>query len=179
MQRKSDALSRKIAFCAMIAALGSAVMLSGGLIPVFTYCSPLIASVLLISVLEEYSAAEAWMVWAVTAALSLLIGIDKEAAFFYLFLGWYPIVKPALDRIPGRIVRLLIKALIFLAAVGSMYTLICFVFQLSEVISSFSPVFWINLVFFAALVLVMLLFDRALAGLHRFYRVRIRNRVKK
>ena len=62
MQRKPDALSRKIAFCAMIAALGSVVMLSGGLIPVFTYCSPLIASILLISVLEEYSAAEAWMV---------------------------------------------------------------------------------------------------------------------
>ena len=163
----------------MIAALGSVVMLSGGLIPVFTYCSPLIASILLVSVLEEYSPAEAWMVWAVTAVLSLLIGIDKEASFFYVFLGWYPIMKPALDRIPGRIVRLLIKTLIFLAAIGAMYAMICFVFQLSEVLSSFSPVFWINLLFFAALVLVMLLFDRTLAGLHRFYRMRIQNRVKK
>ena len=94
--------SRVISFCAIIAALGTVIMLTGGLIPVFTYCSPIIASVLLISVLEEYGAREGWMVWAVTSALSLLIGIDKEAAFFYLFLGWYPIAKPFFDKIPSR-----------------------------------------------------------------------------
>ena len=57
--------------------------------------------------------------------------------------------------------------------------LICFVFQLSEVISSFSAILLINLLFFAALALVMMLYDRTLNGLHVFYRRRIRRIVKK
>ena len=171
--------SRVISFCAIIAALGTVIMLTGGLIPVFTYCSPIIASVLLISVLEEYGAQEGWMVWAVTSALSLLIGIDKEAAFFYFFLGWYPIAKPFFDRIPSRILRAGIKLLVFILSILAMYALICFVFQLSEVISSFSAVVWINLLFFAALALVMMLYDRTLTGLHVLYRRRIRGIIKK
>jgi len=178
-REKSEKQSLKLSFCAIIAALGTVIMLTGGLIPVFTYCSPIIASVLLISVLDEYGAREAWMVWAVTSTLSLLIGIDKEAAFFYLFLGWYPIVKPAFDRIPSRSLRTAAKLLVFILSIVAMYALICFVFQLSEVISSFSAVLWINLLFFAALALVMLLYDRTLIGLHAFYQRRIRKIIRK
>ena len=54
--------SRPVAFCAMMAALSVVVMLLGGLVPVFTYCSPLIASILLLPVLDEYGAGKAWMV---------------------------------------------------------------------------------------------------------------------
>lgn len=104
-REESEKKSKMISFCAILTALGTVIMLTGGLIPVFTYCSPVLASVLLIAVLEEYGTQEAWMVWAVTSALSLLIGIDKEAAFFYLFLGWYPIVRSAFDKIPSRVLR--------------------------------------------------------------------------
>ena len=178
-REEAEKESRVLSFCAIIAALGTVIMLTGGLVPVFTYCSPVIASVLLISVLEEYSAREAWMVWAVTSALSLLIGIDKEAAFFYLFLGWYPILKPAFDRIPSGLLRIGAKLLVFALCIAAMYALICFVFQLSEVIGSFSAVMWINVLFFAALAMVMMLYDRTLAGLHVFYRRRIRRFVRK
>ena len=177
-REESEKKSRMISFCAIIAALGTVVMLTGGLVPVFTYCSPIIASVLLISVLEEYGTRESWMVWAVTSALSVLIGIDKEAAFFYLFLGWYPIVKPAFDRIPSLPLRTAAKLLLFILSIAVMYALICFVFLLGEVISSFSAVLWVNLLFFAALALVMLLYDRTLAGLHVFYRRRIRKIIR-
>ena len=179
MQTKTDSPAWKISFCAMITALGSAVMLMGGLVPVFTYCSPIIGSLLLISILEEYTSREAWMVWAVTSALTMLIGIDKEASFFYLFLGWYPIVKPLLDRIPSPHLRLAAKTILFTLSIGIMYALICFVFQLSEVVSSFSVLVWVNLLFFAGLVLVMLIYDRTLISLRLFYRYRIRSKLKK
>ena len=178
-REESESVSRIVSFCAIIAALGTVVMLTGGLVPVFTYCSPIIASVLLISVLEEYGKREAWMVWGVTSVLSLLIGIDKEAAFFYLFLGWYPILKPAFDRIPSMLLRTGAKLLAFILSILAMYALICFVFQLGEVISSFSALLWVNLLFFAALALVMLLYDRTLIGLHVFYRRRIQKVIRK
>ena len=75
MKRQSYA----IAFCALMAALGAALMTTGGLIPIATYCSPLLAGLLLLPVLVEFGVREAWMVWAVTAALSLILSPDKEA----------------------------------------------------------------------------------------------------
>ena len=176
-RKKRQNGSRMIAFCAMMAALGTVIMLAGGLIPVLTYCSPLLASVLLIPVTEEYDSGKAWMVWAVTAVLSMMVGVDKEAAFFYLFLGWYPILKPFFDRIPSKVVRFLIKTAVFAAAVGIMYALLCFVLQIGEILESFDAALWINVLFFVALVAVMLLFDRSLTGLHIIYRKRIREKI--
>ena len=92
-----------VAFCALMAALGTALMTTGGLIPIATYCSPLLAGILLLPVLYEFGRREGWMVWAVTAALSLILSPDKEAGSMYLFLGWYPILKPAFDRIRPRL----------------------------------------------------------------------------
>ena len=178
-REESEKKSKMISFCAILTALGTVIMLTGGLIPVFTYCSPVLASVLLIAVLEEYGTREAWMVWAVTSALSLLIGIDKEAAFFYLFLGWYPIVRSAFDKIPSRVLRTGTKLLVFMLSILAMYGLICFVFQLGDVISSFSAVMWINLLFFAALAVIMLLYDRTLPGLRKFYLRSLRRILRK
>ena len=166
--------SRPLAFCAMMAALGTMLMLTGGLIPVLTYCSPLLASSCLIPVLDAYGKRNAWMVWAVTSALSLLIGVDKEASLFYLFLGWYPILKPTFDSIPARVPRFFIKLLTFCAAIGCMYLLIFFVFQIGDIIESFSGLLWVNILFFAGLVAIMMMYDRVLIGIWLFYYKRIR-----
>ena len=176
---KTRQTTRTIAFCAMMAALSTVIMLTGGLIPVFTYCSPLLASVLLIPVLEEYGARWAWMVWAVSAGLSMMIGVDKEAAFFYLFLGWYPILKPVFDRIPSKILGFTIKTSVFASAIGVMYALICFVFQIGDIVSTFSPAVWVNVLFFVMLIAVMLLFDRTLIGLRTIYRRRFQRKIRK
>ena len=166
--------SRPIAFCAMMAALGTVIMLTGGLIPVLTYCSPLIASFLLIPVLDQYGKKHAWMVWAVTSALSLLVGVDKEASFFYTFLGWYPILKPLFDTIPVPAFRFMGKLLVFSAAIGAMYALIFFVFRIGDIVESFSALLWINLLFLAGLVAVMMLYDRLLVGIWIIYFKRFR-----
>ena len=45
----------------------------------------------------------------------------KEAAFLFLFLGWYPIAKPRLEKLP---LAILWKLLAFNAAVLLMYRLL-------------------------------------------------------
>ena len=114
-----------VAFCGVLAALGTAVMMAAGLIPVLTYCSPLVASLFLIPVLREFGKGRAWMTWAVTAVLSGILCADKEAAFFYIFLGYYPVLKPAFDRL-GK-AGWAFKLLLFAAALAAMYGLILFV----------------------------------------------------
>lgn len=176
---KKDSMSRPIAFCAMMAALGTVIMLTGGLVPVFTYCSPLLASLLLVPVMEEYKKGYAWMVWAVTGALSLMIGVDKEAAFFYAFLGWYPIIRNEIEKVPSNLLRFCIKLLLFSAAIGAMYALIFFVFSMNDIIETFSATLWVNLAFFAMLAAVMMIFDRTLPGFRIFYLRRIRSEISK
>ena len=143
-------------------------MMAAGLIPVLTYCSPLIASLFLIPILREFGKGRAWMTWAVTAALSAILCADKEAAFFYIFLGFYPILKPSFDRLgkPGWIVKLLY----FAAALAAMYGLILFVLRLDVEIEGTG--FMVAL--YIALAAVMLLFDFVLQRLTFLYDARIR-----
>ena len=169
-----------IALCALIAALGTAVMTVGGLIPVATYCSPLLAGILLLPVLHEFSRREAWMVWAVTAALSLMLSPDKEAGSMYLFLGWYPIVKPSLDGIRPKGLGYALKLAIFTAAFALMYALLLYVFQLQQVIEDMQSVGKIaNLALNGLLVVTMLVYDFLLGRLWVLYIHRLRPRLNR
>ncbi len=164
--------SRAVAFCALMAALGAVLMAAGGLIPVATYCSPLVASVLLLPVMSERGRRWAWMTWAVTAALSLLLSIDREAAFFYLFVGYYPILRRRLDAIRAPL-RPFAKLGFFALSLGAMYALLLWVFRLTELLADFGDFTRLMAaVFFAALVLVMLLYDLALKRVE-FYWLRV------
>ena len=169
---KSSFSTKTISLCAMMAALASAIMLTGGLVPVFTYCSPLLASLCLIPVLDRCGKKAAWATWAVAAGISLLIGADKEASFFWVFFGWYPIVKPRLDAVSRPPLRLLCKVLLFLFSGAVMYGLTCFVLGIDEILSSFSGSAVLNALFLLAIALCMLLFDRALVNMTALYRKR-------
>lgn len=169
-----------IALCALLAALGAALMTAGGLIPVATYCTPLLAGLLLIPVQEEFSRREAWMVWAVTAALTLMLSADKEAGAMYLFLGWYPILKGVFDRLRPAALRLLVKLLVFTLAFAAMYALLLYVFQLEAVLRDMDTLgVTANLLLDGLLVVVMLLYDFLLGRLTPLYRYRLRARLRK
>ena len=168
-----------VAFCALMAALGTVFMAAGGLIPIATYCSPMLAAVLLVPVQSELGDRWAWMTWAVTAALSLLLSVDREAAFFYLFIGYYPILQPYIDKVKAAPLRFLIKLLFFTAALGAMYALLLWVLQLDTLLEEFgAAALWMNLLFFAGLVAVMLIFDLALGRLCLVWLYRLRAKLK-
>ena len=168
MNKKSPAY--RLAFCALLAALGTAFMLSSNLIPVLTYVSPMFASLTLIPVLREFGKKYAWMTWAVTAALALMLCADREAAFFYLFIGYYPIIKPDLDRIRSRPARILVKLAVFTAAIALMVLSLLFVVGLNDIREALS---W-NIAFYTMMIAVMFLFDRTFASMTILYEKRLR-----
>lgn len=169
-----------LAFGALLAAFGAALMTAGGLIPVATYCSPLLAGLLLIPAMHEFGLREGWSVWAVTAALSLILSADKEAASMYVFLGWYPLVKPALDRLRPRLLAWGAKLGLFLLAFAVMYALLLWFFQLESVVADFAAVsLAINLLYYALMITVMLLYDFILGRLTLLYLYRLRPRLGK
>ncbi len=167
--------SFRLAFCSLMAALGVVLMMTGGLIPVMTYCSPLLAGVLLIPARRECGVKWAWLVWLVTAALSLVLSADKEAAFFYVFVGYYPLIKRGVDRIRPKLLGFAAKLLFFACAMGLMYGMIWFVFGLDigmEELEELGKA--AAAAFFAVLLVSLMIYDLALGNLAILYEYRLR-----
>ena len=173
--------SARMAFCGVMTALGVTLMTLGGLIPLATYVSPLLAGIILIPVLVECGKKAAWLVYAATALVSVMLSADEEAAFFYIFLGYYPILKLRFDRIRPKIVRMAAKTGYFALAIGAMYAFLCFILRLDAILAEFrEAAFVMNAVFFVMFVACMTLYDWLLLRLPVYYarvlRPKMRNR---
>lgn len=126
--------ARSIALCGMMAALAVVIMCMGGIIPVATYVCPMLCAMILAVVLQSVGRRLAWTWYVAVSILSLLLGPDKEAAAVFVFLGYYPIIKPWVDR---RKLSFLWKLVIFNLAIGVLYALLLYLFRLDQVVRDF------------------------------------------
>lgn len=178
-RQSSRKQSFRIAFCGMLVALSVVLMLTGGLIPIMTYVSPLVSGVLLLPILLEFGRKYAWTAFAATALIVLFLGVDKEAAFFYLFLGNYPVLKWEIDKIKVKPLRLLTKLLLFTASMGLMYAILGFLLHLDAVVADFREMgIWMTAAFFVMMDICMLLYDWLMLPLVLLYANRIKPKLK-
>ena len=165
--------TRELALAGTLAALGAVLLCLGGIVPLATYAAPVLASVAVLAAREECRASAAFGCYAVSAALGLLLSPDREAALLYAFLGYYPLLKPRLDALRPRPLRLGAKLLLCCAAVGAMYALLIFVFRLDAVVREAAETSPALLAATAALgVAVFLVYDLALERLTALYQKR-------
>ena len=165
--------SKELALGGMFAALGVVLLCLGGVIPLALYACPILASAVLLPVRERCSRRVAWSCYAAIAILGTLLGPDKEAASLFVFLGYYPIVKPGLDAIRSRALRLPAKLLLAAFAVGADYLFLLFVLRLDAVTQELAEtapaVLWATCALGLAL---FLLYDLTLSRLTILYRRR-------
>ena len=119
----------------IFAALAIVVMCMGGLIPIATFICPMVCMLLLVLVLARCGHRVAWAWYGAVAILSLLMGPDKEAASVFVFIGYYPILKPKMDTLP---LKWLWKLLFFNVVILAMYWLLLHVFGMAELIEEFA-----------------------------------------
>lgn len=117
-----------------MAALALVVMCLGGMIPLATYVCPMFCAVLLMVVLKLTNSRVAWAWYGAVSILSMLLGPDKEAAAVFVFLGYYPILKPWLDK---RKLAILWKLVLFNAAIFAMYSVLIYIFGLADLAAEF------------------------------------------
>ena len=111
-------IARDVALGGMMAALAVVIMTLGGAIPLNTYLCPILCMMILRFVLQTCGRRIAWAWYGAVSILSLMLGPDKEAAAIFLALGYYPILKPRLDRMRGGLV---LKLALFNAVILAMY----------------------------------------------------------
>ena len=113
--------SAAMALGGVLAALAVVIMSMGTLIPVATYVCPMLCCLILELVRRACGSRVAWAWYGAVAILGLLMAPDKEAAAVFAALGYYPILKPKLDRLKGK---WLWKGLLFNASVLALYWLL-------------------------------------------------------
>ena len=127
MQSNKRTPAANIAMGGLLAALAVVIMSMGTLIPVATYVCPMICCLILELVRKTGGSRMAWAWYGAVAILAVLLAPDKEAAAVFAALGYYPIVKPKLDRLKGK---WLWKGLLFNITVLVLYWLLMNLFGL-------------------------------------------------
>lgn len=158
--------AKRMALSGVTAALAVVLMCIGTLVPVATYIVPMMLCLFLGYLKPKLGVKYAFCWYLTVASLSILMAPDKEAAAIFTFLGYYPIVKPWLDK---RKFSLAWKLALFNAVILLMYWLLMNVFGMAAIREEFRKLGTVFTV--AALLLGNVTFffmDRLLAGKGRW-----------
>lgn len=135
--------SYPVALGGVFAALAVVIMTLGGLIPVATYVCPVLCSVLLFFVIRICGNRIGWAWFIAVAILSVLLSPDKEAAAVFSALGYYPIIKPKMDK--SRL-RWLWKALLFNAVTILLYYVLIYIFGMQYIAAEYKELGTVGLI---------------------------------
>lgn len=164
--------TKQIALGGVLAALAVVLLTLGGLIPIGTYIAPMVAALPLVILLAELPGSLCLGWYCIVALLGVLLCPDKETAFVFVFLGWFPLAKPGLDRLP-KLPGLLCKLLIFNASTAALYALLILVFRLDALVQEAKETGLVMLLVILLLGnLSFLLFDVLLGRLTVLYRIK-------
>jgi hypothetical protein len=166
--------SRQTALGGLLTALAVVILLLGGVIPLATFCAPLLAMAALLPVLEEQGPRAAATAYAAAAVLALLLVPDRETALVFLFFGWYPLLRPRIAALPTPLARLAARLAVCNLSIALLYGLALRLLGLTGELAD--TVWWVNLATLALGNLTFLAMDLVLSRLTVLWRRKLRKR---
>jgi len=171
--------SAKAALCGLSTALSLVFMFFGGAVSIFAYVVPMILGVLMSMIAKTLGNGSAVSVFISTSVLSFILAADKECVLMYvLFFGYYPIIKPYIERIKSKLISYILKFAVFNLSVFITEILCVYIFR----IPFFEDGGFSNLLviaFAAAMNVIFILYDFMLNRFLILYRNRLENRISK
>ena len=161
--------SFKIAFCGIVSALVCVIM-AASLMPDLTFAVPAIAGLMFIPVFANAGVPAAIACFVSSSLLSFFIGDKNSWLLFLVFFGYYPIIKPLLEKIKNKPVKWVLKFSVFNAAAVVLYLIEVLVLR-------FTLGKWWLLAAFAAGNAVFVLYDIAVARVAAFYYLRLHGKI--
>lgn len=166
--------TRRIAVSSVLSALGVVMLYLGSMVEVLDISMAVIASLICVFAVIEYGKGYPWLIFTVTALLSLLLLPNKTpAAMYAVFFGFYPIIKEKLERLP-RALSWVLKEVIFNVAFAVIALLTVFLFTVGEIDVGLPYI--IGIVFLGELTFV--LYDIAMTRLISLYIYKLRKRFR-
>ena len=131
--------SRRLAVCAMSAAVGVVLMLLGSFMGLGMYMAPIFVGWCLMPIGRKYGVQYQMMLWIVIGLLSFLfVGDIEQNLMFIGFFGWYPIIRLKLQKLP-RVPRLCLKLVLFNLVIVALEAIVL-IFLVPEVMETWLAV---------------------------------------
>ncbi|MBQ7739782.1 MAG: hypothetical protein IJT65_00915 [Eubacterium sp.] len=169
--------SLRVAIAGIMSALCIILLYIGSVMWLFAYIMPLAAGLIMIAVSQTGSKRLALTVYIAVSLISLTALNDKECVLLYvLFFGYYPLIRESLEKIKSSFVKIILKFLIFNAAVVAVEMICIYVFMIpfdNELGRLGIPILMLlaNALFFV--------YDNLLPKLEILYEKRIKNKIDK
>lgn len=105
--------TKRMATCSMMAALCVVLMVLGAILELGMYACPLFAGLCFIPIGQKYGRKYHITLYVASSILCFLMvpNMEENLMFVCLF-GWYPIVRPVLQKLP-KVIRWICKLVIF------------------------------------------------------------------
>lgn len=169
--------SKVIAYSGVATALSVVMLFLGSIFWVLGYTMPLVASLVMIILLDSISQKSALLTFVSTSIISFILLNDKECVLLYvLFFGYYPLIRDKLNDIKPKFLSYLLKFVSFNAAMVLTQILCIYVFGIpfDDMLGK-----WGIVVFVLCLNLVFAVFDKLYTLLLRLYRIKLKKKVEK
>ena len=169
--------SKIIAYSGVATALSVVMLFLGSLIWVLAYTMPLIASLIMIILLDSISQKSAILTFVSTSVISFILLSDKECLLLYvLFFGYYPLIRDKINDIKPKFLSVLLKYLTFNASMILTQILCVYVFGIpfDDMLGM-----WGIVIFIICLNLVFAVYDKLYDLLLKLYRIKLKKKVEK
>lgn len=169
--------SKVIAYSGVATALSVVMLFLGSIFWVLGYTMPLVASLVMIILLDSISQKSALLTFISTSIISFILLNDKECVLLYiLFFGYYPLIRDKINDIKPKFLSYLLKFITFNAAMVLTQVLCVYVFGIpfDDMLGK-----WGIVVFVLCLNLVFAVFDKLYTLLLKLYRIKLKKKVEK
>ena len=172
--------ARRVAFGGILCALSLLSLFLSGIFPYAEYTCPALAGIFLMPLVSDYGRRTAWIAWGAISLLGFFVTPNKEAAaLFFVFLGYYPILKSHLEQLRSRRAEIMVKLLIFNLAMLAAYGFLVLLLGMSELIKEMDIGLKYGIfLFWLAGNVIFLFYDLALSRIAWMYDLRIRPMLK-
>lgn len=169
--------SKVIAYSGVATALSVVMLFLGSIFWVLGYTMPLVASLVMIILLDSISQKSALLTFISTSIISFILLNDKECVLLYiLFFGYYPLIREKINDIKPKSLSYLLKFITFNAAMVLTQVLCVYVFGIpfDDMLGK-----WGIVLFVLCLNLVFVVFDKLYTLLLKLYRIKLKKKVEK
>lgn len=149
-------------------------------IPVMLYTVPAVTGLLFIVPAIEFDSKWAFLCFFITAILSFILPTEREAFIMYLgLLGYYPILKMLIERLPSKPLRCVLKFVAFNVALMGCVLAVTFILGLPFFENEYVSELAAAVITFAVGNGVFWIYDFALTRVIALYFVKFRKTVRK
>lgn len=167
----------KAAMCGLCSALSVLLLFLGGIMTIFAYICPMLTGIMMIVLVNTFGYSCAWITYFSTSVISFFVVPDKECMLMYVFFfGYYTILRQLLLKIKPAFLKSVAELLLFNAALAAVNLVLFYVFGIP--FASAEDGKWVLVVFWIAMNLLFLLYERLLGILDTLYKRKIEKRIK-